>query len=486
MNKIRLTIIISALLSYPVFSQEKKFDVLREKVRQFQIQPVKNALWKDKSLIDLTIQELLGLNKKYGAISLKNCWPEDTAELRQFVASLPFLKNGDLANKKRDNLVHEYAFRKLIKKDFNSLILGNDNIAKLKRYASFDLSEDPSFSFSPFVFESDAKVKAYKNILAISVSGKLNSDNFYNLSKTRDLTLGLSWTRILQCTNYKPNERSETIRKRDTCILVQKVNNFFVKYWSEFEEICDNDCLSDSIKLEESGKLRERFLEKYSDFEIETMDKYWASKNFWWFTLKGELGRDHVSFVPATELANNIFNNQNEVIFTPSIVASINYFTQKTQTKSSFVASIWGGLKRKHSLSEILEPETFQPFHKINDSLHQQKSSEDVFVTDFNQISEKAIFDFGIRLVGMLDITGMISDRERRVGLSYSFSRNGLVNDKKFASLFRNELGIVLPFLNSDGESTFNLEIFRRWDTFSNFSNDNNKIWGARFNVPIN
>ena len=94
-------------------------------------------------------------------------------------------------------------------------------------------------------------------------------------------------------------------------------------------------------------------------------------------------------------------------------------------------------------------------------------------------------FPSGLRK-GMKDVSWITPSRKKQVGLSLAFSRKGLVNDEKFASLFRTELGIVIPFLKPDGKSTFNLEIFRRWDVFSNFENDNNKLWGVRFNVPIN
>ena len=145
--------------------------------------------------------------------------------------------------------------------------------------------------------------------------------------------------------------------------------------------------------------------------------------------------------------------------------------------------TVSGQLKKKHSLSEVYEPENFQPFHVINDSLSQLKSTESVFITDFDKLETKGVFDFGIRAVRIWQFAS--TPRKMQVGLSAAFNRNGLVYTGKFPSLFRTELGLVIPFLKMDGESKFNLEIFRRWDNYSNFPNKNERLWGIRFNVPV-
>ena len=134
-------------------------------------------------------------------------------------------------------------------------------------------------------------------------------------------------------------------------------------------------------------------------------------------------------------------------------------------------------------MSEIFEPDQFQSFAKINDSLFQQKGLKSVYITNFEAIKVKWVADFGARIVGMMDISS--PSRTRQIGLSVSFNRKGLVGNGKSPSLFRTEAGLVIPFLKADGESTFNLEIFRRWDSFSNFPADNDQFWGIRFNVPI-
>ena len=108
---------------------------------------------------------------------------------------------------------------------------------------------------------------------------------------------------------------------------------------------------------------------------------------------------------------------------------------------------------------------------------------ESVFVTDFEELKKGFEFDFGFRCVKMFDISS--SQRKKALGLSLAFSRLGLVGEESFASLFRTEAGLVIPFLKEDGTSTFNLELFYRVDNFSNFSADNDRFLGVRFNVPI-
>jgi hypothetical protein len=130
-------------------------------------------------------------------------------------------------------------------------------------------------------------------------------------------------------------------------------------------------------------------------------------------------------------------------------------------------------------LSEVYEPEKFQSYSKVTDVVFMDKGSEDVFVTKFNELDKKLVLDFGLRAVATTTVW------EKSVGASFAFSRKGLVAESSFPSLFRTELGGVIPFRKADGESTFNLEIFHRWDIYSHFDYSNDSYWGVRFNIPI-
>jgi hypothetical protein len=399
----------------------------------------------------------------------------DISKLCKELETAPYVWKGNSA--KTDNLVSNYAFRKLIRNNFNNLVLGNDNVSKIGRYATLDITDDNAFSFSPYSFESNPEKSSYQDIFSFNLSGQLNDDKFFKLTDYRDLAAGISYVHILNWTNYKTINRDiESIKKKYLCQLKEPLNELCKKY---NKLVTDSSCTGKTKK-----KLYGDFIEEYTDLETELTEEFWGNKNFWWINIDAKLlGRDEFKFLYQPLLTSGNYSPKEETVFTPGISVGLNHFTKNNQTGNSFLFSIWAELNRKHSLSEIFEPNQFQSFVKVNDSLSQQKDLESVYITDFESIKTKWVADFGARVVGLLDISG--SSRTRQIGLSFSFDSKGLVSNSKSSSQFRTEIGLVLPFLKADGESTFNLEIFRRWDRFSNFPADNDQFWGIRFNVPI-
>ncbi|GEM_PF-6714380 len=484
-----LVVTLAIFIFQSAFSQ-KTYSEISIEIDRFLDTPIKRPAYiKLNKSVTTDLLEHLSLNKKleFDSKLYRNCIP-DTATIRRLLIRLPYFKNSSTGNKiKRDAIMSQYAFRKLLKKDFNKLILGNNEVSKLKKYASLDISQKPEFAFSPLILESDPKAELYRNIFSLNISGKLNPENFYNLSKLRDLTFGFSFNHILNWTNYRLTERAETIRDKYNCTFINKINSLAESSWEEFDILCNNlNCLSDHQKKEKSGELRKKLFNDYTDLEIEMLKEYWSTKNFWWYTLEGEFIIDKPKYIAVKDTIGGKFEPNEAEIFSPSLLGSINFFTQHAKKENSFFASLWGSVRQKHSLSEIIEPKSFQSFKKINESLNLVDDNEDIFITDFDELDKKFVFDFGIRLVGLVKIIKITHNNKRQFGLTFSFIRKGLVNKNELASLFRTEGGIIFPFRNADGETTFNMEIFRRWDRFSNFKADNEELWGARFNVPIN
>src|SRR5258705_6618249 len=124
----------------------------------------------------------------------------DIQQLCKDLDSLPYI---DLSKTpKKNTLVSQYAFWKLIKSNFNALVIGNEDISKIGRYASIDISDDNSFSFSPYVFESSDK-DIYRHNFSVNFAGKLNDNKFFNLSDYRDLSISINYNHVLNWTAYK-------------------------------------------------------------------------------------------------------------------------------------------------------------------------------------------------------------------------------------------------------------------------------------------
>lgn len=421
------------------------------------------------------------LLSKVSSLPPGNCGP-NRVHIHNFLDTIPFIVQGN--NLKSDKLVSEYAFRKLIRKEFNSLVLGNTDLPKIQKYATLDLSDKPSFSFSPLNFESDPYKKIYTDIVSINFSGKLNNENFIRLSDWRDLTAGFAWIHILNKTNYRATSRSAEIKRKDSCFLSGKIKKWLDDKLESFDEICNNPCLNEKDKKRMDSALRSEAFKEFTDFENEITSDYWKIKSFFWYSVNGNLIRDEVSFLFKPNYLQNQYTPVKKAVFTPSLNISFNWYSLNEKSNKSLFVSGWGEIKRKHSLSEIFEPEDFQPFHKINDSTYHLKGNESVFITDFEELNTKIICDFGVRLISMFNFS--LKEKGIKLGGSLSFSRKGLVNNEKFPSLFRTEAGIIIPMIQADGETYLNIEIFRRWDNFSRFSNENGRLYGVRLNVPIN
>jgi len=394
----------------------------------------------------------------------------------------PYVYQGDKL--KRDHLVSDYAFRKLIKKNFSNVILGNDNVSKIGRYATLDITDDNSFSFSPYTIESNPEKSYYQNIFSLNFSGKLNDKKIFKLSDYRDLSASISYAHILNWTNYTMTERPDAaFRKRfKDCILKAPLEELCEKYTNLENKI--DACEPAAAREKKKKELRKSFMNDYTDLENELAEEFWRMKRFWWINIDVKFfGRDKFKYLTKSALNAKNYSPTETSIYTPGLTIGLNHFIKNNTNDNSFLFSIWGEVNKKHSLSEVFQPDDFQPFHSINDSLIQMKDVESVYITDFEEPSIKWTIDFGIRAVKMLDLSSV--SRKRQIGFSLLFSRDGLVSDGSFPSLFRTEAGIVIPFLKSDGESSFNLEIFRRWDNFSNFPSDNDHFWGLRFNIPI-
>jgi hypothetical protein len=404
--------------------------------------------------------------------------------------SAPDVKDGTGSKSqilRQDRMVSDYAFRKLIKKNFNNVVLGNESYSKISRYATLDLSDHPSFSFSPYYFESDPIYAPYKNIFSVNIAGKLNDDDFFSLSDWRDLSASFSYIHMFNSTNYKTIEKPSTLKDKYKCKIRPLLNEVFEKHEKKFAALCKSDeCkMNEDALIESKNETIDALIEDYTDAEIKVAEEYWKNKNFFWIKADAKiLAFDRVQFISSDLLQNSNYQTQEEVIYIPAISFAFNYLTKNNKKDNSFLLTTWISLQKKHSLSEVFSSDDFQPFHPVNDSLIQLKTKEEVFITDFSEIKKKLTLDYGFRLVAMGDISS--PNRPRQIGASFQFSRSGLVHTDSYPSLFKTEIGAILPFLGKDGESEFNLEIFYRWNIYSNFPNDNEATFGLRFNVPIN
>lgn len=406
----------------------------------------------------------------------------DIRQLCDTFKKAPFVYAGQKL--KEDHLVSDFAFTKLIKKNFSNLILGNDNVSKIGRYATLDISDDNSFSFSPYTVENNPEKHLYQNILSLNFSGKLNDKKIFKLSDYRDLSASISFVHILNLTNYtmteRPNDEFKT-RFRD-CVLSAPLEDLREKY-TKLEDNIDV-CEPASKRKEKKHELKKKFMDEYADLENDLAEDYWKLKRFWWINVDLKFfGQDKFKYLTKSALNAKNYSPTETSFYTPGLTIGLNHFIKNNINDNSFLISVWGEINKKHSLSEVFQPDDFQPFHSINDSLIQMKDLESVYITDFEEPSTKWTLDYGVRAVKMLDFSS--DSRKKQIGFSILFSRDGLVTDGNYPSLFRTEAGIVIPFLKPDGESSFNLEIFRRWDNFSNFPSDNDHFWGMRFNIPI-
>lgn len=403
-------------------------------------------------------------------------WSGDNVSLKRLCDTLRkglFVFDGEKPI--QDYLISPIAFRRLVKQNFGDLILGNESVSKIGRYASLDVSEKPAFDFSPFTSESDIEKHNYQHIFAVNISGKLNSEDIFRIKDIRDLSLRLSFTRILNsASGYIPTDRSSNLKSQYVCDLQRQLLILCREYNQKMNDIDSTDC-SDKDKLK--NKLLPKFLDGYYDKEMEVSEDYWRVKKFTWFTISAGIKRDKVMFINEDTIKALHYNPQSETVVIPELLGSINHFA-KHANRTQFI-SFWASVKAKHSLSEVYEPEKFQSYSKITDVVFMDKGSDDVFVTKFNKLDKKAVLDFGLRAVGTTAIRG------KSIGASFAFSRKGLVAEASFPSLFRTEIGGVIPFRKADGESSFNLEIFHRWDIYSQFDYSNDNYWGVRFNVPI-
>ncbi len=433
----------------------------------------------DQSRFDSSTREL-GKLFDYAVEQVKKDTSPYMDRVRTYLLSMPDVKN--FSNRKKDKLVSDFAFRKLIKKNFYNLIVGNDDVSKIGKYATLDLSDKPAFSFSPFVLESDTNKRRFEHIFSLNISGKTDAAGIFKVKDYRDLKAGVSWKFISPTTNYKPTGRPESLNKYKH-MLAAVIHELADSYEEKFKKIDNSTYLSDKEKKEEKGKLKNRLIDEYTDAEVVAAEDFWANKNFIWLSWDINFyGRDKVDYIAKSSLSTGNYETKNKTLFTPGTLLGLNYYTV-TKNEHSLLLTISAGIQVRHNLSEVYEPTDFQTYNRINDSVSLVKGTESVFVTDFSDIDSKAVFDFGIRTVGIIRISE--SSIVNKAGLSLSFSKKGLVGIEKSATLFRTELGVVIPFLNSKGESNFNLEIFKRWDTYSNFPNTNSNFLGVRFNVPI-
>ena len=172
--------------------------------------------------------------------------------VRNYLNGIPDIKNGK--NPKYDKLISDYAFRKLIKKNFHSLILGNDEVSKIGRYATLDIADKTNFSFSPLVFESNTFTRRFQHIFSLTVSGKTDGAGVFKLKEFRDLKAAFSWKFILPLTNYKPVGRAESLSKFKH-ILNEGINDLSDSYEEKFKKIDSSKFLGEAQKKEHKIKL---------------------------------------------------------------------------------------------------------------------------------------------------------------------------------------------------------------------------------------
>ena len=107
------------------------------------------------------------------SIKNKDYAKPDLDSVRQYLLTLPDVVDG--TSLKNDKLISDYAFRKLLRQNFNNLVLGNDNSSKIARYATLDISNKQKFDFSPLTFEHNPLKRNYQSIFSVNFSGELNA-----------------------------------------------------------------------------------------------------------------------------------------------------------------------------------------------------------------------------------------------------------------------------------------------------------------------
>ena len=374
-------------------------------------------------------------------------------------------------------LVSDYTFNRLAYREFARITTGDDAFSKVQRYASLSIKpEESKFYFSPLILTNynSSSANRLQHIVAVDASGTISNDNVFKLKDFRTLKLGVSYTYVLNKWGFSSlNYADRTNRKS----LLDCIKNKAIQTKGD---MCSK-YIHDGDEAERAQAAEDAFLSEYSEAEEKWADNDgWNAKNIYWIKANvNVLSWDHFKYYNPT-LPSSLINLSDTTVFTPSGSVVLSYYRISKNSKLRLYGTISGGISMRHQISEVGQAEDWNKYNKINDSIYLAKDNQSIYALSEN-VKTKATPDFGVQLIGMYDFSKAI-----RLGLNISAQYKGLVIGNGSASMITTDYGIVFPFLDKDGNTSINVEIFYQNDFYNNIQLDNNKFWGARFSLPIN
>ena len=374
-------------------------------------------------------------------------------------------------------LVSTYTFNRLAYREFAKITVGDDAFSKVQRYASLSIKpEESKFYFSPLIITNykDPSSDRLKHIFSIDASGSIGSDNVFRFSDYKTLKVGLSYTYIFNRWNFLAITQEEAVYRQQLADCIKK------KVTASIKDNC-NEYLydGDSSKLASAGN--DEFYSELSDAEEKWADDGgWGAKKIAWLKINlNPASWDHFKYYDSLSPAS-IINLSDTTLFSPSGSIAISGYRISSDTRFRLYGTISVGATYRNQLSEVGQAQSWNKYNKINDSIYIAKDNQSIYALS-EKIKQKMKPDIGAQVIAMFDFKKNI-----RVGLDLSMQYKGLVGNDNNASLLTTNLGIVFPFLDKDGNTSINVEVFYEADSYNKMALDNKNFWGARFSLPIN
>lgn len=382
------------------------------------------------------------------------------------------IKSQSKIEKDSSKLVSEYAFRRLIQKDFRTIVFGNNGFSNVGHYATLDINKDEStFYLSPIVFENNQNPLngPFKTIHSIDISGKVNGQNIFDFENKKIISLAYSFTKIFE--NY-------TIKNQYTREYILNTSN---KIYNRFKDCAkiklSNYC--DSLKY--SGKnIDLKILEEIANFEEAWAADKWDKKKIGWLKFNlNALSFDNFKIVDKSNLST-LSEPLRKSIYAPSAAFSYNHLTTYMGNENQFFWNVWLKISQKHSLSEFSSTQEWSNFSRLTDSTIINQDRADVYLIKEADISIKPKIDIGSQLTYLFNISKI------RLGINVSgFYKQIVSNVNEKANAFEANLGLIIPLKDKEGNYSININPFYSSTNFNNYSLPNKNTWGVKFGLPF-
>lgn len=389
---------------------------------------------------------------------------------------------------KAGNLVSNYTFRINVRNDFALLLTGDKNKTTVGRYASLAIDEkEQKVNFTPISFfkGNDLVRSNFNHIHSLDISGSINSSKILDFKDRNQVTVGWSYTLILLAGAqfYGVEQTTRKQRKYDPSVydrLHKKIYDDFIEQIDSIKSVADTIDAMESLGDKKS--LKKAYLDKVAEYENKLTSDVWNRKNFLWVKITANaLSFDNLSIVASDNPSTNIVPIKKN-IYNPSLQVSINYSSSSRKYWSYYVNG-WVRGAIKHTLSEISTTSEWNQITSYKDSSFVSNDKKDVYVVATNSIKTKVMPEGG----GQLILFFPKRKKRNTAGIDISTSLTGFVssNERPDGYVNTTEIGLVIPFGDSEGKSTIIVEPFYQVKSFLNYDKDAVEIWGAKFSLPF-